>query len=486
MAWRTPCVQPRLQATRLRSDRALRRSAPGPSARGRRLTRQLGSVVDTLLIVRRMRRLVAHWRLHLVLAAAAFALCPGAAVAQLTLPAAQDAARRASPELRAAREGVAAAAGRERQAGALPNPTLVYGREQTSRAGQANAQDIAQLEQALEVGGQRTVRRAAARLRREAAEARLAATTVQLDFEVARALALAIAADRRARLAEQTTQAFTEAQRVSERRLAAGDVSGYVVRRLRLEAARFAAVRAAAALDRRSSRVVLATLMGLSATVADSLPLPGDIAEPASDSAIVTLDSLLARAERNRADVRALALDAEAADADARLVRRERVPTPTFSAGYKGERVADPTGGSLRGFSGFVAGFSLPLPLFDRRIGAVEAADADVRRVHAEGDVVRRRVWREVAEALDALRAAEAQRATLAPHLGEDARAAVRAVQASYAEGEITLVEWLDAIRAYADAESTYVTLQAEVAIRRAALTRAVGAPLTTASSSER
>lgn len=91
---------------------------------------------------------------------------------------------------------------------------------------------------------------------------------------------------------------------------------------------------------------------------------------------------------------------------------------------------------------------------------------------------MRRRVAREVLDARDALRAAEEQRAALAPYVGEDSRVAVRAVQASYAEGEITLVEWLDAIRAYQDAESTYVTLQAEVAIRRAALSRAVGTPL--------
>lgn len=414
------------------------------------------------------------------------AAAPFAAHGQLTLGAAQDAARRASPELHAAREGVATAAARERQAGAFPNPTFAYGREQTSRTGQTNAQDIVQLEQPIEIGGQRGARREAARLRREAAEARLAATTAQLDFEVTRAFALAVAADRRARLAGQTTEAFTEAQRVSDRRLAAGDVSGYVARRLRLESARFAAVRAAAALDRRSTRIALAALMGIGASGADTLVLPDELAALPGDSAVTALDSLLARAERSRGELRAAALDAEAASADASVVRRERTPTPTLSAGYKGERVADPVRGSLTGFTGIVAGLSLPLPLFDRRSGAMDAADADARRVRAEGEVVRRRVAREVADALAGLLAAEAQRAALAPHLGEGARVAVRAVQASYAEGEITLVEWLDAIRAYQDAESTYVSLQAEVAIRRAALARAVGAPLTLTASDDR
>src|SRR5215207_2506319 len=448
----------------------------------RRPTRKLRSALNTSLAGHRPRRAVV-----LALAIAAVTLRPDVSRAQLTLAAAQDAARRSSPDLRSAREAVAAAAGRERQAGAFANPTLAYGREQVARGGQSNAQDIAQLEQPLEIGGQRAARRSSAALRRAAVEARLAATTSQLDFEVARAYALAVAADRRARVAEQTTGSFTEAQRVSDRRLAAGDVSGYTARRLRLEAVRYAARRASAALERRSTRVALATLMGLTTLAVDSLALPTELQEPAGEAATLpATEDLLARADSSRADLRAAALEAEAVAAEARLTARDRIPTPTLSAGYKGERVADSVGGSGARFGGFVAGLSIPVPLFDRRAGAIEAATADARRAIAETEVVRRRVTREVTDAVDALHAAETQRAALAPYLGDDARLALRAVQVSYAEGEITLAEWLDAVRAYQDAEITYVTLQAEVAVGRAALVRAVGAPLTTTSSSER
>jgi outer membrane protein, heavy metal efflux system len=197
---------------------------------------------------------------------------------------------------------------------------------------------------------------------------------------------------------------------------------------------------------------------------------------PSVDS--MSLDSLIAVAERDHPEVQAAKLDADALDADARLAIRERVPTPTLSAGYKGERVADPTVQSLTGFRGYVAGISVPLPLFDRRQGAITAAAADARRMRAEVDAVRRRVARDVADARDALRAAEQQQLALAPHLGEETRVAVRAVQAAYAEGEITLVEWLDAIRAFQEADATYVTLQADVAVRRAVLLSALGAPL--------
>ncbi|MEJ7809584.1 MAG: TolC family protein [Gemmatimonadaceae bacterium] len=389
-------------------------------------------------------------------------------------------ARGASPDLRAAREAVAAARARERQASAFQNPLLTYSREQTSGAGQSNSQNIATLEQPLELGGQRGARRNAARLRREAAEARLAIAEAQLDFDVTRAYAQALAADRRAALADQATGAFAVALRVSRQRLAAGDVSGYANRRLRLEAARYGTVRAEATLASRTARVTLASLVAGSpdalgptdVVLADSLfadSLPAAFVELAPDS-------LRAVALRGRGELRAAALEAAASTAEARLASRERMPVPVLSAGVKTEQVA----GVPKGMSGLVAGVSIPLPLWDRRAGTVGAAEAEARRRTAEAGAVRRRVTREVAEAYDAYRAVASQLETLRAELGPEAATALRAAQVAYAEGEIPLVEWLDAVRAYQEAEAAYATLRADALIRRAALERALGAPLST------
>jgi cobalt-zinc-cadmium efflux system outer membrane protein len=422
-----------------------------------------------------------RWRALLCTTGLTLALLAGArpAFAQLTLDAAIAAARGASPSLRAAAEAVTAARARERQADILPNPTFSYGREQTTRAGQTNAQDIAQIEQSLELGGQRASRRAAAATRRAVVEARAESERAQLDFDVTRAFILATTADRRAALADEARATFAEAQRINDERLRAGDVSGYAARRLRLEVARYAASRASVELEKRTARITLAALMGLTPTAGDTLTLHTSAPTLGMDLAATdSLATLITSAERSRPELHEAMREIDVALAEARLAARERFPTPTFSAGYKGERVADSLAGSLGGFRGFVAGFSIPFPLFDRRHGAIEAADADARRQRAVAEVVRRRIVAEVAEAAAALRAAEAQRTALAPHLGDDTRLALRAVQASYAEGEITLVEWLDAMRAYQEAESIYVTLQGDVALRRAALARAVGAPL--------
>lgn len=390
----------------------------------------------------------------------------------LTLAEAREMAWRASPELAAAREAVAAAAARERQAGAFPNPTLSYQREQTSGDGQINSQNITSVDQPIELGGLRGARTEAARLRREAAESRLRVAEAQVDFDVTRAYALAVAADRRTTLAQQVTNAFARARTVSETRLVQGDVSGYANRRIRLEAARYAGLLAEALLTQRTARLTLASLL---APTGDSLASLEVVLEDSLIAAPLALASasLRALAGRHGAELRAATLDAEVAAADARLVSRERLPVPVLSAGFKNEQVI---GGGT--FGGFVAGVSLPLSIWDRRRGAIEAANADARRRVAEVEVVRRRVAREVDEAAESLRAVEEQLALLRPQLGAESEAAMRAAQVAYAEGEITLVEWLDAVRAYQEAESTYASLRSESLIRRAALERAVGVPL--------
>lgn len=409
------------------------------------------------------------------LSAVASATSHAQAPTVFTMADARAAARRVSPELVAAREAVAAALGREHQANAYPNPTLAVNREQTSGGGQSNSQNIAAFDQPIELPGLRSARRDAAAARRGAVEARVEMIAAQLDFDVTRAYALALAADRRVALAVQASTAFDEALRVSQRRLAEGDVSGYANRRLKLEAARYATLRAEAVLAQRSARVALASLVLPEASDLRARDIGlSDAMTPVRVS--FSSDSLLALALRSRAEVRIAALDADAAAADARLTMRERTPMPSLSAGLKTERVSGASGAS-QGLSGLVAGVSIPFPVWDRRAGAMQAADAEARRRSAEIEVQRRRIVREVADAVDAYRSVEEQIALLVPHLGAEASASLRAVQVAYAEGEITLLEWLDAVRAYRDAEAIHATLQAELIIRRAALERAVGTP---------
>ncbi len=391
----------------------------------------------------------------------------------LSLEEARARAIQTSPDLIAARAAVEAAAARERQADAFPNPVLTYAREQTSGGGLTNWQNIALFEQRLDFGGQRGARREAAGLRREAAVARLAVREAELTYEVTRAYATAVAADQRAARAREAADAFVRAQRVTADRLASGDISGYASRRIGLEAARYATLHAQAELASRTARLALAALLGaagdsvltLGLRLEDALPIP-----PATPP----LDSLRAIAIRSRQEVRAALAEIEASAADARAARRESFPGPSAGLGFKNERAAGGTSNS----NGFVLQLSLPMPLWDSRRAASLAFEAEGRERSAEANRIRRGVMRDVASAWAAMHAVQEQIEAIRPQLGEASRAALRAAEAAYTEGEISLVEWLDAVRAYQEAESGFATLQAEYVIQRAALERAVGARL--------
>jgi len=408
--------------------------------------------------------------LSLLTGAAAAARLPAQV---LSLEQARTRALEASPALRAAREATMAAAGRERQAGAFPNPTLSYSREQTSRGGRESWQNIGLVEQQLDFGGARGARRDAAGLRRRAAEADGSSVEATVRYEVTRAYALAVAADRRAAHAAEAAEAFGRAQRISAQRFAEGDVSGYANRRIGLEAARYATLRAEALRERHWARLALGALVTGSA---DSLA----VLETALEDSIslsplsLELDSLRALAFQRRPEIGAAALEVAASAAEARAAGREAFPTPLVGLGFKNER----TPGDPSAASGFVVQLSVPLPLWDARRGAVLALEAEGRRGTAEVEVLRRRIAQEVEQAWVGARAAELQLAALRPQLGVEARAALRAAEAAYAEGEIALVEWLDAVRAYQEAESGFAALQADYIIQRAALERAVGTRL--------
>jgi len=387
----------------------------------------------------------------------------------LTLPRARALARTASPELASARHNADAARGRARQAGAFINPVLGYSREQTGRSGESTSQDIIAIDQTIEAPGLRTSRRDAARLRVTLADTRLRGAEAELDLEVTRAFAHAVAARRREELADQAARAFATAAGVGERRLREGDISGFAARRIRLEAARYAALRAEAALANSTARLTLSTLTAIS--VVPSTDLPEPMPDSASGTTVISLDSLTPTALRSRAEIASAALEVDLATVEARFASRERLPSATFTLGGKREDV----GGEQ--FNGLVAGLSIPLPIWDRRGGSVGAAHAETRRRSSELSGVERIVVREVTEAAESFRAVQDQLRVLSPAVQADAATVLRSAQVAYAEGELTLIEWLDTVRAYYETETAIANLRAELLIRAATLERAVGVP---------
>ncbi len=390
----------------------------------------------------------------------------GALTAQerLTLSQSVELARATSPELASARAGARAAAAWARQAGTWPNPNVVFGRDRTSGLEGVNGQVTIHLEQRLEVTGVHTADRSAAVARADAAAADVLRAEQLLDARVTKSFVHLVSAGRRAALADRLRQVADSAAAIVTRRFAAGDASGFERRRLELEAARYAAAMIAARFEANSVATELAALIGRPGTeleVVDTMPPLGPIA---------SLDSLLAGLPK-RSDLQAGDFMVTAATAEATARSREWIPTPTVSAGYKSEESAGRPGR----FTGFVAGLAFPLPLFDRRSEATAGRLALADRARADRDRQHRDAATEVRRLASGLRALIEQRRVFGSRLGPEADVALRSISVAFAEGELPVAQWVDAVRAYYEAQGALLDLDAAIAGRQADLTAATG-----------
>ncbi|HLY37883.1 MAG TPA: TolC family protein [Candidatus Binatia bacterium] len=299
--------------------------------------------------------------------------------AELRLDEAIERARNASPDLRAAAvdlEGARARLGRAQLPAA--NPVLSGDIARHTEAGEATIDRGVALAQEVEVGGQRGLRIAAARLDVARATHALADRRRRVDTDVRRAFfTLAARSRRRAVAADRAAVAERLADAV-RRRARAGDAAALDQELATVEAARAAQALAVAVSDEADATAALAVAIG--ARVGDELtvsapdPDLGDVGPAAA---------LVARALADRPDL-AAARDEEARlSTEAVLARRTGiVPNPVVKAFYRQERFNERiAGGEL----------SIPLPIWNREQAtetslhaAAAAARADALRLAGE------------------------------------------------------------------------------------------------------
>ena len=166
--------------------------------------------------------------------------------------------RRHSLELRAARADYRSAAGRASQGSAYPNPGVSFLREDLSRGAEDYSENTFSLQQTLEWPGRTLARSRAADRATAAARLSFRSDSLRLGLEVRRSYLAAAEAERRTEVLEEVTGIVREAVEDGEARRAEGDISGYELRRLKLERARLEQRLAAARIGRDAARRELA------------------------------------------------------------------------------------------------------------------------------------------------------------------------------------------------------------------------------------
>jgi cobalt-zinc-cadmium efflux system outer membrane protein len=364
--------------------------------------------------------------------------------------------RRAQSEARALR-------GEARQARAYPNPTLQATHEPLWRGSERQSETYLNVSQQIEWSG-RSARIRSARERAAAARARTAADSARLALQVTEAYVEAATAETRLQRLRRVTRVFRQADSSMARRRREGDASGYAARRIRLERARYEQRLAAARLEVRNAREQLALLVlpeGTPSVAAETLP---SRRPPA-----VSVQEALQAALRQRPELRRWQSAIEAQQAARRAARQEAWPDPSVTAGYK--RQSD-------GFEGAFLGIGIPLPLFDRNRGAAEAEAERLDAAQTQQILARREIRNEVRRAHAAYASTRRQSQLLSDELLRGSGDLLRIAQTSYGEGEMSLVELLDAADAYRDARLRSVDLRADLWTRYFSLLRSMGQPI--------
>jgi cobalt-zinc-cadmium efflux system outer membrane protein len=348
------------------------------------------------------------------------------------------------------------------QASAHPNPSAIVTHEPLWREGESYSETYVNLSQRIEWPGLRKARVGAARQLAEAAEANLQADSLRLAYEVAKAYTEAAAAEERTVVLDAVTNLFRRADQSSQAMLVEGEVSGFSLRRLRVERARYENRLALSELDVLNARRHL-TLLVLPESD-DMLVAPAQAEQGISPQ--LTLETVMVRAQARRAELRSTRAEVASAQARVQQARKERLPEPTVTAGYKQQS---------DGYSGVFLGLAAPLPVFDRNRGAIEVRQARLHAAETRFLLAERQIENDVRRAYDRYNSLVEQLGLIAGELLSEADALLHAARIGYAEGEMSLIELLDAAEAYRDARISTIDLQAGLQIAYYDLLRASG-----------
>ncbi|MEK7409146.1 MAG: TolC family protein [Acidobacteriota bacterium] len=342
------------------------------------------------------------------------------------------------------------------------NPRAVYAREA------AGLTEFYQAEQALPVSGRIGYLRRAAAFGQEAGEADGAARLWDLRSSLRQAYYRTLAMQL---LDEIFTGSIAEVERIARIvrvREETGESSRYDRLRLERELAELRTDRLATRARFEQERAVLLAFLPRGARI-DRLE---DSIQPATlrDS----LDELVRLALDQRAEFRAGARRLDQLRAEQQAAERLRVPEPVLAAGLKRAEVLPNRIGH-----GVAFAISVPLPVFNRGRTEVARLTAEQERARARLELVAQQVSASVEgvyRTYEARRKAwldfRDQAAAMSPDL-------LRMAAAGYQEGELGILELLDAYRVSRTARFRLADLGASVKEAEIELSRAVGTEVT-------
>jgi len=343
-----------------------------------------------------------------------------------------------------------------------PNPVLSLYSDLQDLAGTGfNAQNTAgppeygiHTDFILERGQKRRYRIEVAEQQKAVAQWQLLNTVRALALDVQNAFVEVLLAKETLALAERNLDSFRKIVEISTERVRVGDLAQVELARTQLAELQFnnAAIQAQSRLQIAKQRLQL--LMGR-ATPSELFDVVGEMRrEPMS----FTLEELWRQALARRPDYQAMARDQARSVAELRSQIAQGKVDYTIGAEYRRQQGLAGQGNSVGIF------FSAPLPLFNRNQGEIARARQERQQIEARTRALEAVIRNELDTAWRQYDTARSLLTRIEGEMIGQARRVLAAMEYSYRAGEASLVEFLDAQRAFNDTMQGYNEARAEYA----------------------
>jgi outer membrane protein, heavy metal efflux system len=183
--------------------------------------------------------------------------------------------------------------------------------------------------------------------------------------------------------------------------------------------------------------------------------------------------ALVQRAMGAREDFRAEQRRLEQFRLEERAADRLKIPEPVLNAGFKRADV-----GQNNIANGAVVGVTIPLPLFNKGQAEVARYSAEQERISARLQILTQRIRAAVEGIVRAFNVRVQARDRYRQELADSGPELIRIATVAYQEGEIGILQLLDAYRSQRQAQLRMLDIQAAVKEAQIELERVVGEEL--------
>lgn len=401
------------------------------------------------------------------------ALCSQIAHAEpLSLARAFEVAKKENPRILGARHRLSAARADAITAGLLPNPTLDVGALAFTHGVVTGGREELTfgLAQQAPIFGSLGLRRESAERFASSEEREAAETVWQTMCDVKLAYL-------RLQLAQARVQVYAVAKADLDRsyaiiseRTSGGANPTYDRARVAIERGNLSTRQADAEVEQSEARVALALAIGGSTLRSSELAANAEIGAPAEATQNVV--DLTALAMERRPSAKAAELRIEANKASVGYYSRARLPIPELRIAY-GRYLRVP--GASESGGAFLGGINIPLPLFDRNQGRIARAEAEVQLADSERGSIRRQIQLDVESAHAELEIRTRAWRSFKTEITAEVASLRIAAEMLYKEGRSSVLELLDAHRAFLESQERGLELRGKALRSSFDLERAIG-----------